>query len=115
MRPSPAEVDEALATAALVVTGAVKLDDREARAWLSVLQAATRPRPVWPAKETAACLGVKAENLRPRNVAGLPEPAQVFARPTRAHPDRVERYWFADEIEDFKVVLDARRLERSGS
>jgi hypothetical protein len=108
-RPSPREVDEALATAALVVTGALKLDRDAARAWLSVLQAATRSRPVWPAKEAAECLGVLPENLQADRLRGLPEPAQVLARSTRAHPNRVERLWFQDEIEE----LARRRAERT--
>lgn len=106
------EIDEALATAALVATGAMKLNDRQARRWLNTLQAATRPRVLWPAKEVGEYLGVKPENLRPQNLRGLPEPAQVFPRPTKSDPDREMRMWWADEIEDFKPELDARRAER---
>lgn len=78
---------------------------------VDTLRAASEPRPVWPAKETAAALGVEPANLG--DIRGLPEPAQVLPRPTVVHPDKVMRLWYADEIEAFAKEWRARRAPKS--
>jgi hypothetical protein len=113
--PTAAEVDEALTLVTLGLTGAAKLSDVEQRLALSTLRRAARPRPVWPAKEAAECLGTVSANLTPARFRGLPEPAWVFPRPSVTHPGRVERLFWADEIEGLAAARRARERERSGA
>jgi hypothetical protein len=91
----------------------VALDDvsEGASPWaLRTLRAATKPRPVWPAKEAAACLGVDPSNLG--DLRGMPAPAQVLPRPSVTHPEKTMSLWFVDEIEEFAA---RRRAERGGT
>lgn len=80
------------------------------RAAVRILREAVKPRPVWPAKEAAACLGVDPSNLG--DLRGLPEPAQKLPRPTVTHPEKTMSLWYVDEIEEFAA---RRRAERGGT
>lgn len=112
-RPSEREVEEALAAVRDLVEqwqvfadrnryvtaeGAAKARAENEKA-LRVLREAVWLRPVLPSKEAAELLGVDPSNLNDKSVAGLPAPAYVFSRPTKAHPERVMRLWWKDEIE----------------
>jgi hypothetical protein len=104
-RPSEARVAEALEFVAHAMASDARLSATEQRIVLRTLRAAVKPRPVWPAKEVAAFLGVKPEQLRPggmRNFDKFPVPAQELPRPTGALPGKKMRLWFVDQVEDFK-------------
>lgn len=103
-RPSEAEINEALATLAFLGDGSPP----ERRA-LKVVHAALKPREPWPAKEAAACLGVRVSNLR--TVKGLPKPAWVFDRSRPDFPERVHVLYWRDEIE---ALAEVRRAGKAG-
>lgn len=72
---------------------------------LKVLRAGVKPRPVWPAKEVGEYLGVNPANLRVgrmQNFDKFPAPAQELPRPTEKDPAKTVRFWFVDEVQDFK-------------
>lgn len=99
-RPSEVQVG-----AALDMLGASSVADPEHRRALAVLRRALAPRPVWPAKEVGECLGVNPANLRVgrmQNFDKFPAPAQELARPTEKDPAKTVRFWFVDEVQDFK-------------
>ena len=99
-RPSEQEVEEALRLLSDAIEGAEESwATLEARDAWRVLEKASRLRPVLPSKEAAELLGVDPSNLNDKSVANLPAPAYVFSRPTNAHPERVIRLWWKDEIE----------------
>lgn len=101
-RPDEAQVKEALA----VVDDWERQESGERVAWVAkTLRAAVKPRPVWPAKEVAEHLGVNPANLRVgrmQNFDKFPEPAQELPRPTEKDPAKTVRFWFVDEVKDFK-------------
>lgn len=106
-RPSEAEINEALelTAQALSPTHALELTITEQRIVLRRLRAAVMPRPVWPAKEVAEHLGVNPANLRVgrmQNFDKFPAPAQELPRPTGKDPGKTVRFWFVDEVQDFK-------------
>lgn len=105
-RPSEQDVSDALGHLRCVVAAGGTTAERTAgsRA-LRVLKAATEPRPVWPAKEVGECLGVNPANLRVgrmQNFDKFPEPAQELPRPTEKDPAKTVRFWYVDEVQDFK-------------
>lgn len=104
-RPSEQEI-----STALDMLGAPSVSDPEHRRALRVLRAALAPRPVWPAKEAAACLGVLSANLG--DLRGLPRPAQELPRPTVTRPDQTFSLYYVDEIEAFAAE---RRAKKGGT
>jgi hypothetical protein len=104
-RPSELQVSLALD----VLNAACRALPEQERA-LKVLRRALKPRPVWPAKEAAACLGVDPSNLG--DLRGMPAPAQKLARPAAGLPNKTMSLWFVDEIEEFAA---RRRAERGGT
>jgi hypothetical protein len=107
-RPSEAEVDEALETLQALADGDRVLDVSVIRRANRVLREAVAPRPVWPVKEAAECLGIHPANVRPESTKGLPKPAQAFARPTVNNPNRTWRLFYVDEIEEHPLAVKRR-------
>lgn len=107
-RPSEAEIREALDTLSAV---SVTMPYRRA---LRTLREAVKPREPWPAKEAAACLGVRVSNLK--TVKDLPAPAWSFDRSRPDFPDRVHVLYWRDEIEAHPKAIEtaARRAEKEG-
>lgn len=105
-RPSERQISEALR---VLNQYQIETASNRRRA-LRVIAEAVKPRPVWPAKEAAACLGVDPSNLG--DLRGLPEPAQKLPRPAKGLPDKTMSLWFVDEIEEFAA---RRRAERGGT
>lgn len=122
-RPSEAEIREALATFSALVddadfVGGVRPVRRRSRSALRgavrTLREAVKPREVWPAKEAAACLGVRVSNLK--TVKDLPAPAWSFDRSRPDFPYRVHVLYWRDEIEAHPKAIEtaARRAEKEG-
>lgn len=111
-RPSNENVGSALAAMDGLVSASGSNSDIAA---FRTLCEAVKPRPVWPVKEAADYLGVRQENLRRLKHPDLPEPAYEFPRPTKDDPDRTFRLFWVDEIEAYKVVLDATPRRRNAA
>ena len=111
-RPSAEEIK-----LALVELAEARAGDHKRREWATrVLREALKPRPVWPAKEVAEALSTNGYRVAPSNlndVRGLPAPAQELPRPTVAHPDKVMRLWYADEIVEFAAARPPRAGRRA--
>lgn len=105
-RPSEQEIGTALD-----MLGASNVGDPEHRRALRVLQAALKPREVWPSKEASEYLGVQTAHLP--KLRGLPAPAQVLDRPSRTHPDKKAYLYYVDEIKAFGV--SSGRVKEGGS
>lgn len=111
-RPSEQEIEAALN---LVSAGREASSLAAFMRAMNLLRIAVLPRPVWPAKEVAACLSTDGKQFDPSNLSdlrGLPEPAQKLPRPTVTHPEKTMSLWFVDEIEEFAA---RRRAERGGT
>jgi hypothetical protein len=113
-RPTEDEVFDALMVLSeLVAVSHEELLSGYPQEAMPILRAAVKPRPVWPVKEVAEYLDVRPENVRPEKLRGLPQPAQEFPRPTVRHPEKTMRLFYADEIEAYRLVLDATARRRN--
>lgn len=123
IRPSEAEVDEALLTLSDLVTLAANVGDEKAEDGLSaldILYRATRPVVYWSSREVAEALSSLNEDGRrvdQRNLARypgvIPELVAVeIRRPASGNPDAVwGRLYDRDKVEAF---VARRRRERAG-
>lgn len=111
-RPSEAEISEALG----VLAPDLRRGTTAIRLWAyETLQVALEPRPVWPAKEAAWCLGVTVSNLR--KVSGIREMvAWEYPRPKVDRPEQTLRLYWADLVEAHPKSIEtaARRAEKEG-
>lgn len=110
VRPTDREVGEALSALDGLVASAPTQRHVDA---FRVVCDAVKDRPRWPVKEVAEYLDVRPENVRPEKLRGLPVPAQEFPRPTARHPEKTMRLFYVDEIEAYRLVLDATARRRN--